>query len=101
MAFRNIRCFIPCEENCSCLVRLVGTEFKVADLNVSLPSSTDYSLKDLLASGVKVQPVDPTVIHDSSATSVVADAFVNQSVDQPVDQPVDQHVDQFVDNTDA
>lgn len=78
MSFRNIRHSIPKEERTCTLVQLVGEEFKEVDLNKSLPSSTDYSLKDMLAAGVKVQPVDPTVIHDSSATSAVADALVNQ-----------------------
>lgn len=78
MAFRNIRHFIP-KEDCTCtLVQLVGEEFKEVNLNMVLPSSSDYSLKDMLAAGVKVQPVDPTIIHDSSATSAVADALVNQ-----------------------
>lgn len=78
MAFRNIKSRVPRETSTASLVELVGDEFKAVDLNKPLPSSTDYSLKDMLAAGVKVQPVDPTVIHDSSATSVVADALVNQ-----------------------
>lgn len=78
MSFRNIRHSIPKEERTCTLVQLVGDEFKEVKLNASLPSSTDYSLKDMLAAGVKVQPVDTTVIHDSSATSAVADALVNQ-----------------------
>lgn len=80
MSFRNIRHSIPKEEKTCTLVQLVGDDFKEVPLNQSLPSSSDYSLKDLLAAGVKVQPVDTTVIHDSSATSVVADALVNQPV---------------------
>lgn len=84
MAFRNIKSRVPRETSTAFLVELVGDEFKAIDLNKPLPSSTDYSLKDMLAAGVKVQPVDPTVIHDSSATSVVADALVSQSVTSPV-----------------
>lgn len=83
MSFRNIRSRIPRESSTASLVELVDDEFKAIDLNLPLPSSIDYSLKDMLAAGVKVQPVDPTVIHDSSATSVVADALVSQSVTSP------------------
>lgn len=85
MAFRYIRHFIPQEDNTCTLVQLVGDEFKEVDLNKSLPSSSDYSLKDMLAAGVKVLPVDPTVIHDSSATSAVADALVNQPATSSTD----------------
>lgn len=80
MSFRNIKSRIPRECSTASLVELVGDEFKAINLNMPLPSSTDYSLKDMLAAGVKVQPVDPTVIHDSSATSAVADALVSQPV---------------------
>ncbi len=79
MSFRNIKSRIPRECSTSTLVELVGDEFMAVDLNKSLPSSTDYSLKDMLAAGVKIQPVDTTIIHDSSATSVVADAVINQA----------------------
>lgn len=77
MSFRNIRYSIPKEERTCTLVQLVGNDFNEVNLNIPLPSSSDYSLKDLLAAGVKVQPVDTTIIHDSSATSAVADALVN------------------------
>lgn len=80
MAFRNIKSRVPRETSTATLVELVDDEFKAINLNMPLPSSTDYSLKDMLAAGVKVQPVDPTVIHDSSATSAVADALVSQPV---------------------
>lgn len=89
--FRNFHFFIPRECSTSTLVELVGDEFRAVDLNKSLPSSNDYSLKDMLASGVKVQPVDTTVIHDSSTTSAVADALVSQPAVS----------DKFVDNTNA
>ena len=85
--FRNIRHFIPRECSTACLVELVGDEFKSIDLSKKLPSSSDYSLKHMLAAGVKVQPVDPTIVHDSSVTSAVTDALVNQPVEpfEPVD----------------
>lgn len=76
MAFRNIKCVVPRETNASTLVELVGDEFKSVNLNKVLPCSSDYSLKDLLASGVKVPQVDPTIVHDSASVSAVADSFV-------------------------
>ena len=54
MAFRNIKCVVPRETSTCKLVILHGTDFKVEDLNVVLPNSYDYSLKDMLAAGVKV-----------------------------------------------
>lgn len=89
MSFRNIKVHIPIEDDCASLVRLHGTDFKVENLNVPLPASSDYSLKDMLAAGVKVQPVDPTVVHDSSATSVVVDALVNQPATTLTDSNVE------------
>lgn len=76
MSFRNIKCVVPRETSTCELVQLVDTDFKHEPLDCNLPASTDYSLKDLLAAGVKVAPVDPTVVHDSASASSVADAFV-------------------------
>ena len=81
MAFRNIRFSVPRETNVSTLVEIIDDEFVSVNLNKNLPCSSDYSLKDLLAAGVKVQPVDTTVIHDSSATSAVADSVISHSVE--------------------
>lgn len=102
MSFRNIRHFIPKEDRTCTLVQLVGDDFKEVSLNKSLPSSSDYSLKDMLAAGIKVQPVDPTIIHDSSATSAVADAFINQAdafINQP-DNKADSNVNVEPSNND-
>ena len=81
MAFRNIKCSIPKEFRCGYLVDLVGTDFMLTDYHVNLPTSCEYSLKDLLAAGVNVQSVNPTVIHDSFATSSVADNVISHSVE--------------------
>lgn len=79
MAFRNINFHVPRETSASSLYEIKGDVFTAVDLNLVLPSSSDYSLKDLLASGVKVPPVDPTIVHDSTVTSVVADSLINNS----------------------
>lgn len=76
MSFRNIKCVVPRETSTCALVQLVDTDFKHEPLDCPLPSSSDYSLKDLLAAGVKVAPVDPTIVHDSVSASAVADAFI-------------------------
>lgn len=76
MLFRNLKNIIPQEVSSCDIVSLVGDDFKIDNLNKNLPSSSDYSLKDMLVAGVKVPLVNPTVIHDSAATSVVADTFV-------------------------
>lgn len=81
MAFRNIKCVVPRETSTCKHVILHGTDLISEDLNVPLPSSSDYSLKDLIAAGVNVQVVNPTVIHDSSAASVVANSVISNSVD--------------------
>ena len=81
MAFRFFKNVLdhPCDISPMVVVR--GDQLVVQDLNVLLPSSSDYSLKDLLAAGVPVAPVDPTVIHDSAATSVVAESVIANSVE--------------------
>lgn len=81
MSFRNIKSVVPRETSTCKHVILDGTDFKEENLNVSLPNSCDYSLKDMIAAGVNVQVVNPTVIHDSSAASVVADSVVSNSVE--------------------
>lgn len=77
--FRNIRTSIPREQNTCTLVELVDDKFREVDLSTLLPSSVDYSLKDMLAAGVKIQPVDTTIIHDSSATNSLAEDFINNA----------------------
>lgn len=85
MSFRNIRCVVPRETSTCKHVVLNGTDFIEDNLNVPLPNSCDYSLKDLIAAGVNVQVVNPTVIHDSNATSVVADSVISHSAAADVD----------------
>lgn len=79
MAFRYIKCVVPRETNMSPMVVLSGDKLVVQDLNVSLPRSCDYSLKDLLAAGVPVAPVDSTVIHDNTSTLDVAKNVIDSS----------------------
>ena len=81
MAFRNIKFVVPRETRCAHLVELVDKDFKQVDYHVNVPTSCDYSLKDMLAAGVNVQVINPTVIHDSSAASLVADSVISNSVD--------------------
>lgn len=81
MSFRNIKCVVPRETSTCKHVILIGTDFKEENLNVPLPSSSDYSLKDMIAAGVNVQVVNPTVIHDSSASSVVVDTVMSNFVE--------------------
>lgn len=81
MSFRNINFVVPRETSTCKHVILIGTDFNEENLNVSLPSSCDYSLQDMIAAGVNVQVVNPTVIHDSSASSVVVDSVMSNYVD--------------------
>ena len=76
MSFRNIKIVVPRETIVSPMVEVIGDKLVEANLDVPLPSSCDYSLKDLLAAGVKVAPVDPTVVHDSAAVDV-ANALID------------------------
>ena len=81
MAFRFYKNHIDTPDITSPMVEVSGDKLVEANLDVSLPSSCDYSLKDLLAAGVPVAPVDSTVIHDSVATSVVAESVIANSVE--------------------
>lgn len=88
MAFRNFKCVVPRETNVSSLVVVQGDKLVVQDLDVALPCSCDYSLKDLLAAGVPVAPVDSTVIHDNSSTLDVASNLIKNSSRLDVDKNV-------------
>ena len=79
MAFRNIKFSTPREFRCSHLVELVDKDFKQVNYIVNIPTSCEYSLKDMIAAGVNVHTVDPTVIHDSNATTLVADSVISKS----------------------
>ena len=81
MSFRNICLFIPSEVSCTKLFEVQDDRIVEANTSKSLPTSTDYNLQDLLASGVKVAPVDPTIVHDSSSTNAVAKNFVENYVE--------------------
>jgi len=83
MSFRNIKNSVPIEQDCTKFVVLLDDKFVDANINVSLPSSNDYCLADLLASGQRVAPVDTSIIHDSQATSLlVSDLFNSDDINQ-------------------
>jgi len=77
MSFRNIKNKLPYEDIRTTFVVLHDDKFVDVNLNVSLPTSNDYSLADLLASGQRVVPVDTAIIHDSAATSQLVSNIVN------------------------
>ena len=90
MAFRFYKNVIDHPHDLSPLVVVSGDKLVVQNLNVPLPRSCDYSLKDLLAAGVPVAPVDSTVIHDNSSTLDVAKNVIDNSSTLVVDKdPVD------------
>ena len=77
MSFRNIKNSVPSEQDCTSFVALHDDKFVDVNINVSLPSSNDYNLADLLASGQRVVPVDTSIIHDNVATSQLVSNIVN------------------------
>ena len=77
MSFRNLKNPVPKEHVSTPFVMLHDDKFVDVNLNVSLPSSNDYCLADLLASGQRVVPVDTSIIHDSDATSQLVSNIVN------------------------
>jgi hypothetical protein len=77
MSFRNIKNKLPIEHVRTSFVTIHDDKFVDVNLNVPLPSSNDYCLSDLLASGQRVVPVDTTIIHDSAATSQLVSNIVN------------------------
>lgn len=44
-----------------------GSKFSVSDVKV--PSSSDYSIGDILAAGLKVAPVSTEILHDEAAVA--------------------------------
>ena len=77
MSFRNLKTQVPTERDCAKLVVFSDDKFVSANLDTSLPSSNDYNLADLLASGQRVVPVDTSILHDSQATSQLVSNLVN------------------------
>ena len=75
--FRNIKINVPYEHLSTSFVTLHEDKFVEQNLNVSLPSSNDYCLADLLSSGQRVVPVDTSIIHDNAATSQLVANIVN------------------------
>lgn len=79
--FRNINPVIPKEDSCTQIFEVHDDKIVEVDFNKPLPCSYDYTLKDLLSSGVKVAPVDPTILHDSNSTIAIAKDFVDNYVE--------------------
>ena len=77
MSFRNIKNSVPTEQDCTSFVALHDDKFADVNINVSLPSSNEYCLADLLASGQRVVPVDTSILHDTAATSQLVDSIMN------------------------
>jgi len=77
MSFRNLTTSLPNEYLSTPFAVLVDDKFMEVNMNVSLPSSNDYCLADLLSSGQRVVPVDTSIIHDSQATSQLVSNLVN------------------------
>ncbi len=44
-----------------------GSQFSVSDSKV--PSSSDYTIGDLLSAGIKVAPVSTDILHDDAAVA--------------------------------
>lgn len=84
MTFRNLKNKMPIEHVRTSFVTMHDDKFSDVNLNVSLPSSNDYCLADLLASGQRVVPVDTTIIHDSAATSQLVSNIVNSDDNNPI-----------------
>lgn len=79
MSFRNIKPVVPIENDFSKLVFLKDDKFVEVNLDVNLPSSNEYTLGDLIASGQRVVPVDTAILHDEAITSQVVDALINST----------------------
>ena len=77
MSFRNLKNVVPTEQDSANFVVLHDDKFVDVNLDVSLPSSNDYCLQDLLASGQRVVPVDTSIIHDNDATSQVINTLMS------------------------
>ena len=84
MSFRNLKFSIPSEVVSTSFVQLLDDKFVDVNLNVPLPSSNDYCLVDLLASGQRVVPVETAVIHDSDATSQLVSNLLNSDVNNQI-----------------
>lgn len=79
MSFRNVKSVVPIEDDCTKFVVLNGDKFVESNLVVNLPSSYDYNLGDLLASGQRVVPVDTAILHDAATTTQVVDALISST----------------------
>ena len=79
MSFRNINFVVPIEDDCTKFVELKDDKFVDVNFDVNLPSSNDYNLGDLLASGQRLVPVDTAILHDDATTSQVVVSLMNSS----------------------
>ena len=56
-----------------------GSKLSVSD--VVVPSSSDYTIGDLLAAGIKVAPVSTDILHDEEAVNSLPSLDSSSSVD--------------------
>lgn len=74
--FRHIINFIPVEEFSTPSYEIKDSRL-VPESCSQKPPFDEYTLPQLLASGLKVQSVPTEIIHDSSAASSVVDSLIN------------------------
>ena len=79
MSFRNIKFVVPIEQDCTKFVVLKDDKFVDVNLDESLPSSNEYTLGDLLASGQRVVPVETAILHDEAIASHVVSSLINST----------------------
>ena len=56
-----------------------GSKLSVSD--VVIPSSSDYTIGDLLSAGLKVSPVSTDILHDDAAVNALPTLDASSSVD--------------------
>lgn len=56
-----------------------GSQFSVSD--VIVPSSSDYTIGDLISAGIKVAPVATDILHDDAAVAALSSLDDSSSVD--------------------
>jgi len=59
-----------------------GSKLSVSE--VVVPSSSDYTIGDLLAAGIKVAPVSTDILHDDAAVNALPSFDTSSSVDSSI-----------------
>lgn len=62
-----------------------GSKLSVSE--VVVPSSTDYTIGDLIAAGIKVAPVSTDILHDEAAVNSLPSLDVSSSADSSNVEP--------------